>query len=143
MPVALVVLAWVKLVLKQKVHWLVAIPAERWMLSATLASVLLLAVPLPIFSTFWRFIGALAINSAITLIGLADTVHSRFFGDVTSIAQISAMWQLPSVSASIFATLRLQDASYFLDIVAGLLVLPKFRFVYVTAFLPDGISTRE
>src|ERR1044071_6557288 len=83
-PATLIGLAWAKLAFSSNALACCP-PAERWMLSANLASVLLLAVPLPLFSLFGQFVEALAVNGGLSLLILADTLHSRFFGDLTSI----------------------------------------------------------
>jgi hypothetical protein len=70
-------------------------PLGRWIdahlsvLSATLASLMLLAGLLLLVPQIWRLIILLALNLLLTSLVVADMVHMRFYGDVSSILELS------------------------------------------------------
>ena len=91
---------------------------ERWMLSATLAAVLWVALP-----SLWlyprdRVLAAGGLNVLGTLLLIADRVHAQFFGDPTSVSELVHASQVRIVLPSIRASLHLSDAWLFIDVVA-------------------------
>lgn len=102
------------------------VPLESSVVSAMVASVLLLAMPLPWIGRMGRFVSAILVNFALTLLLTADRVHLGFFGDPISVAQLSDAWQIPSVASSILAKLQLTEFLYYADILVALVALPSY-----------------
>ncbi len=91
--------------------------------AATLA---ILFAPLCLLSARKRYIGALILDTLITLIVLSDMVHLRYYGDIVSVAAAGTAWQMALVWRSIVALLSPADLLLFVDIVAGLALLPLY-----------------
>jgi lipoteichoic acid synthase len=100
---------------------------ENSILSATAATMFLLAFPLPWMRRTGRFIFAVSANLTLTLLLSADRVRANFFGgDPTSVSEFSGAWQIPSVWASIQATLHVSDALFFADLLIAVIILPFY-----------------
>jgi phosphoglycerol transferase MdoB-like AlkP superfamily enzyme len=95
-------------------------------LSATVASVLLMLTPFPLLSRTWRFVSLLTFNLIVTTLGVADVVHARFYGDVVSVSDLVLAPALGGVLPSILKLLRITDVIYYLDIFVGFAILPIY-----------------
>jgi lipoteichoic acid synthase len=102
------------------------VPAERTVLSAGLASLILLFVPLLWVPRRWRLAAGLVFDLVVTFCIHADVVHARFFEDVISIPDIMSAPNLRAVVPSVIALLRSTDVLYYADIIVGLALLPAY-----------------
>jgi lipoteichoic acid synthase len=99
-----------------------AFPAERWVMTATFAMVLSLAVATLRLRPIGRLLAAVALNVLITLLVVSDLVHAHFFGDPASVSELIDAWQLPSVFPSIVAALETSHLWLFADILIAMAV---------------------
>src|SRR5215831_2802018 len=95
-------------------------------LSATLASVLLLAAPFALLSRTPRFVALLILNLILTTLGVADVVYSPLYEDVLSAADLVRAPALGGAVPSILALLRLSDLVYYADILIGCALIPIY-----------------
>lgn len=120
-----------------------AVQARPHILSATLATLLLLLAPLFLLSRVRRLVVLLALDLALTLLGVAGFLHYRFFGDVLSVSDLYVAHQLHTVVPSVVRQLHPVDALYFLEIIAALLLLPFYvRACQRTPGLARGEASR-
>ncbi|HUQ21270.1 MAG TPA: LTA synthase family protein [Gemmatimonadaceae bacterium] len=91
--------------------------------AATLA---ILYAPLCLLSARKRYIGALILDTLITLIVLADMIHFRFYGDIISLAAAGSAWQIALIWRSIVALLSPGDVLLFVDILLGVVLLRPY-----------------
>ena len=112
--------------IRSPVQVLSAIRARPHILSATLASLMLVFAPLFLVPRVWRLPALLSLDLVFTLLGVAEFLHYRFFGDVMSASDLSVAHQLPMIVPSILRQLHPVDALYYLEIVAGIALLPCY-----------------
>ena len=116
----------------KRVWWGFNEPIERWaiahpdMLSMNLASLIPLASIAIFFPRISRFVVLLLLDLLLTSLIIADRLHVFWFGEITSISQISSYRMLPEVSDSIIKLLKPSYVAYYLDIILGILVLPYY-----------------
>jgi lipoteichoic acid synthase len=103
-----------------------AIQAYPHIASATLASLLVLFAPVPLVPRIWRFAVLLGLNLALTVLGLADLLHVRFYADVLSESSFTTPRMLRDVLPSLRDIVRSTDPMYAVDILLGLLLLPVY-----------------
>jgi phosphoglycerol transferase MdoB-like AlkP superfamily enzyme len=103
------------------VQWIQAHPE---IFSGTLASILLIVALPMLLPRISRFVTLMALDLLITCVIVADMVHVTFYGDVPSVASLLNARMLPWVASTILPLLQPLHAIYFLDILAGGLVLP-------------------
>ena len=102
------------------------IQAHPEIFSGTLASILLiLALPV-LLPRIYRFVTLIALDLLVTCVIVGDMVHVAYYGDVPSVASLLNAPMLPWVTSTIVPLLRPLHAIYFLDILAGVLVLPLY-----------------
>jgi len=94
--------------------------------SATPASLLLLLALAPLAPRVWRFCLLLALNLVLTTVILADLAHMRFYEAPISVLEVSRIFMLPTVAASIYNLLRPTDALLYLDVILGILAAPFY-----------------
>ena len=116
----------------KRVWWGFNEPIERWaiahpdMLSMNLASLIPLASIAIFLPRISRFVVLLLLDLLLTSLIIADRLHVFWFGEITSISQISSYRMLPEVSDSIIKLLKPSYVAYYLDIILGILVLPYY-----------------
>lgn len=115
-------LAWMTSVFDSSSH-----PAVRTSSSATAAVLLLLAAPLPSLSPAFRVAAALVLDMLLSSIVFVDRVHWRFGGDVTSLSELSHLWQLWTVRSSVIAALRPGDLLLFADVIVIGFIVWRFK----------------
>jgi phosphoglycerol transferase MdoB-like AlkP superfamily enzyme len=130
------------------VKWVAAgvevVPAAAQPASAllgTLGIVLLFCALLLIVPRRYRLIAALALDVAFTALVLADLLYFRYFGDIITVSAMTSATQLGAGLSTIPLLLRSGDALYFIDIAAGLVLLPldaRFR----SRFAVTGMRSR-
>jgi lipoteichoic acid synthase len=121
---SLVLALWVKLVLVARaLSCCGAFPQSAHPLSATAAILLLVAAALLRLPRVWRLASWLVFDTILTLLALADALYFRFFGDLLSVYEVAAAWQLTFVHSSVVTALKGKDLFYLADIVVGLCVL--------------------
>jgi phosphoglycerol transferase MdoB-like AlkP superfamily enzyme len=136
-PVLLVTLSlWAKLIyfsLLLRAGWLLReesvaqwIQAHPEIFSGTLASIFLILVLPVLLPSAHRFVMLLAIDLLVTGVIVVDMVHVSFYGDVPSVASLLNARMLPWVTSTIIPLLGPLHALYFLDIVAGGVVIPVY-----------------
>lgn len=113
-------------------------PTQRAAATATAAMLLVLVAPLALLSWPRRIAALLALDGAVTLVGLADLVHFRFLGDVLSLAEVPHAAQLASVISSVAALLRARDALWFADVFAGAAIWAVFARRWTARSQPHG-----
>ena len=94
--------------------------------SATLASLLLLFGSFLFIPRTWRLLSCLSCNLFLTLLVLADLVHTNYYGDVISVWRWSMVPMLPLVKRSILYQLQPVHAIFFLDILIAIAVSPLY-----------------
>ncbi|MCI5148404.1 MAG: LTA synthase family protein [Candidatus Electrothrix sp. MAN1_4] len=99
-------------------------PEHRAIWTASLASLLLFVTPFFSLSRIKCFFSLLVVNLILTILFIGDEIHFRFYGDIISITEISAVWMLPFVSSSIVAVMKLSDILSFVDIIIGIAFFP-------------------
>ena len=86
-PAALILAAlFVKFVYASVTIW-EATPRASSVVSAMLASVLILGAPLTWFGRTWRVVNAILLNFFLTVLLISDRIHYRFFGDILSVGR--------------------------------------------------------
>ena len=111
---------------EEALHVFSVVRAYPHVLSATLASLLLLVAALPLVPRIGRFVLLLALNLILTSVAVADLLHVRFYADVSSTSDLSSTHMLAWVFESVLTLLRPGDALYYLDVVAGIIALPFY-----------------
>lgn len=104
-----------------------ALLARPYIVSTTLASVMVLAALLLLLPRVTRLVVLLSVDLALTLLAISSFLHYRFFGDVLSVSDLYVAHQLPVVVPSIVRQLHPVDALYVVEIVALLVALPFYR----------------
>jgi lipoteichoic acid synthase len=112
--------------IRSPVQILGAIQARPHILSATLASLLILFAPLFLVPRVGRLAALLALDLFFTVLGMSEFLHYRFYGDVMSISDLWVAHQLPTIAPSVQRQLHPVDAIYFLDMIAAVLLLPLY-----------------
>ena len=92
-------------------------PSPSAPMAATVAIVCVLAIPVCGLQPRRQLIAAVALNAAATFLALTDLWHFRLYGEPWSLAEATALGQLPLVISSVAAIVRLVDALAFVDIV--------------------------
>ncbi len=124
---------WLKLVIiGRSLSCCGAFPEHVHPLSATAAILLLMTAVVVRLAPVARLAGWLIAASVLTTIALADLVYFRFFGDLLSVYEAAAAWQLSMVHASVITALRWSDLLYWADVVLGLSVVALLRRRRVT-----------
>jgi hypothetical protein len=95
-------------------------PVHVHVISATLASVLALAVPLVWMSPRARLVSALVLDALLTTMVLADQVFFRFYGDVLSVAEFPSWEQVRHAFPGVAARIGPRDGAWYADVVAAL-----------------------
>jgi lipoteichoic acid synthase len=104
--------------------------ANPYVLSFTLAVLLLVVAPLPLLPRLPVYLGLLALNLVLTSLGLVDFVHAHFYADVVSVSDVIMAPIVVGVLPRFVEALPVQNALYYLDILVGLLLLPWYRSAY-------------
>jgi phosphoglycerol transferase MdoB-like AlkP superfamily enzyme len=93
----------------------------------SLATLLIISSPVLLLRPATRF-PVLCIESfVLSVLVLADVVHFRFYGDITSLVAAGGAWQIALVWRSVIALLKPSDAWFFVDVILGLALLPWYR----------------
>jgi hypothetical protein len=92
-------------------------PSPTAPVATTVAIVCVLAMLLCGLKPPRQLIAAVALNAAATFLALTDLWHFRLYGEPWSLAEATALWQLPLVTSSVTAVVRLIDALAFVDVV--------------------------
>ena len=103
-----------------------AVRTQPQILGATVAGLLLLLVPVPLVPRIWQFLVLLGLNVALTMLGLADLLHVRFYGDVLSASSFTSARMLRDVMPSLGGIIRSTDAVLVLDLLGVLLLMPFY-----------------
>jgi len=103
-----------------------AIQARPLILSATLASLVVLFGPLFMVPLVYRLPALLVVDLTFTLLAVADIVHYRFFGEILSVSDLYVLRQVRTIVPSVASRLHPVDGLYFLEVVAGLVLLPLY-----------------
>jgi lipoteichoic acid synthase len=107
-------------------HLLDVLPNHPQVLAATLAGLLIVVAPLPWLPRFPRLLGLLAIDAALTSLALVDLVHVRFYGEVLSLSDLIVAPVVVAVLPRILESVPIVNAVYYLDVLAGLLLVPWY-----------------
>jgi phosphoglycerol transferase MdoB-like AlkP superfamily enzyme len=107
-------------------HAVSAVQAHPEVLAATLAGLLLLVASLLVLPRLPRLLTLLFLNLFLTSLGITDLVHVRFYADVVSLSDVVMAPMVLGVLPRVFESLSTLNALYYLDIVAGLLLLPWY-----------------
>ena len=94
--------------------------------TATLATLLVLFAPFWMLSRTWRFVSVLLLDFVLTILGLVDLVHVRFYADVVAVSDLALAPALGGVLPSILKGLQWTDALYGCDIIIGCALLPGY-----------------
>ncbi len=94
--------------------------------TATLSILMLLFGLTLLLPRVWRFGILLSLDLLLTLMVLADTVHVNYYGDVLSAVSLLNLPMLPSVIPVVVKELKPVYVVYFLDIIAGIVLLPRY-----------------
>src|SRR5262245_53935229 len=118
---------WGKLVyLTLSLDVLETVTIRPYLLSTTLAGILLPVAPLALLSRNRRFFSLLALNFAITSLALFDVLHVRFYSDVWSVSNLTRVFMLKGFIPSIITSLVLTDALYYVDVLIGFAAVPLY-----------------
>jgi lipoteichoic acid synthase len=101
--------------------------ANPYVLSLTLAVLLLVVAPLPLLPRLPVYLGLLALNLVLTSLGVVNFVHAHFYADVVSLSDVLMAPMVVGVLPRFVEALPLHTALYYLDILVGLLLLPWYR----------------
>ena len=107
-------------------HVVSAVQAHPEVLAATLAGLLLLVASLQVLPRLPRLLTLLFLNLFLTSLGITDLVHVRFYADVVSLSDVVMAPMVLGVLPRVFESLSTLNALYYLDIAAGLLLLPWY-----------------
>ena len=107
-------------------HVVSAVQARPEVLASTLASLLVLVASLLILPRLPRALVLLFLNLFLTSLGITDLVHVRFYADVVSLSDVVMAPMVLGVLPRVFESLSTLNALYYLDVVAGLLLLPWY-----------------
>ena len=103
-----------------------ALLARPYIVSTTLASLLVVAALLVKVPRVTRLVVLLWVDLALTLLAIASFLHYRFFGDVLSVSDLYVAHQLPVVVPSIVRQLHPVDALYVLELAVGAVLVPFY-----------------
>ena len=112
--------------MRPALHVVSAVQAHPEVLGATLAGLLLLVASLLLLPRFSRVLALLLLNVFLTSLGITDLVHVRYYADVVSLSDVVMAPMVLGVLPRVFESLSTLNALYYLDIVAGLLLLPWY-----------------
>jgi lipoteichoic acid synthase len=107
-------------------HVVSAVQAHPEVLAATLAGLLLLVASLLALPRLPRVLALLLLDLFLTSLGITDLVHVRYYADVVSLSDVLMAPMVLSVLPRVFESLSTLNALYYLDIGAGLLLLPWY-----------------
>ena len=107
-------------------HFVSAVQAHPEVLAATLAGLLVLVASLLALPRLPRLLALLFLNLFLTSLGITDLVHVRFYADVVSLSDVVMAPMVLGVLPRVFESLSTLNALYYLDVVAGLLLLPWY-----------------
>ncbi len=107
-------------------HVVTAVQARPEVLAATLAGLLVLVTSLLVLPRLPRVLALLFLNLFLTSLGITDLVHVRFYADVVSLSDVVMAPMVLGVLPRVFESLSTLNALYYLDVVAGLLLLPWY-----------------
>jgi lipoteichoic acid synthase len=113
---------WVRLAL----YVLSCLVQHPHIVTATLATLLVLFAPFWMLSRTWRFVSVLLLDFVLTILGLVDLVHVRFYADVVAVSDLALAPALGGVLPSILKGLQWTDALYGCDIIIGCALLPGY-----------------
>lgn len=108
-------------------HVIDAIGTHPEVLIATLASLLIMMAPLLLLPALSRFLTLLALDFLLTSLGLVDLVHAQFYADVVSLSDAVVAPMIVGVLPRVLESVSTLNAIYYLDILAGLLLVPWYR----------------
>ena len=117
-PALLLASLWAKLVFASHSLAPGPFPTHTAVLSTTLAVLSLLCMPILWLSARRRTVALLTLNALISTLAIADFIHFRYFGDVTSAEELLHVSQLLSLGESVLSVARPIDALYYADIFA-------------------------
>jgi lipoteichoic acid synthase len=107
-------------------HVVSAVQAHPEVLAATLAGLLVLVASLLMLPRLPRLLALLFLNLFLTSLGITDLVHVRFYADVVSLSDVVMAPMVLGVLPRVFESLSTLNALYYLDIGAGLVLLPWY-----------------
>ena len=107
-------------------HVVSAVQARPEVLASTLAALLVLVASLLVLPRLPRVLALLFLNLFLTSLGITDLVHVRFYADVVSLSDVVMAPMVLGVLPRVFESLSTLNALYYLDVVAGLLLLPWY-----------------
>ena len=110
-------------------HVFSALRQHPYVVSTTLASLMIPSALLLLFPRVWTLSLLILLDLLLTTVGLADALYIRFYGELSSVLDVSASNMLPTVYRSVLRLLDPTDAMYYVDILAGLIAFP----IYVRA----------
>ena len=111
-----------------------------WSVLLTVAGLSVLLLPTLFLPPRFRVWCSWALAAAATAILYADLVYGRFFGDILSVAVWGAAGHTDEVSASIVSLLRFDDLWFWLDLLAGaVLVAAVARLAAMTDERPPRV----
>jgi phosphoglycerol transferase MdoB-like AlkP superfamily enzyme len=110
-------------------QFLGAIQDQPYIASATLATLLIIGAPLMLASWGRRLGLLILLNLALTVVGLADLLHVRFYADVLSASSFTTARMIRDVLPSLGDIFLPTDPLYAVDIALALLLLPRYRDV--------------
>lgn len=108
-------------------HVVSAVQAHPEILGATLASLLVTVASLLLLSRLSRLLLLLLLNLILTSLGVTNLVHVHYYADVVSLSDVVMAPMVVGVLPRVVESLSTLNALYYLDIVAGLLLLPWYR----------------
>ncbi len=103
---------------------------------ATVANALLTFALLSLFRERRRFQALLLINLILTVVGLTDLLHARFFSDVVSVSRLELTTSVRSLVSNVIKKISLTDALFFADVFAAALFLPFYKRLSPSAGRP-------
>jgi phosphoglycerol transferase MdoB-like AlkP superfamily enzyme len=103
-----------------------SILAHPYIISATLASLLLIAALFPLLHRTPRFLLLVIVNLILTTLALGDMVHVRFYADVLSVSDLVMTSALGGVLRSILKEIRPSDVLYYSDVLVAAATLPFY-----------------
>jgi len=94
--------------------------------TATLSVLMLLFALTVLLPRVWRFVTLLSLNLFLTSLILADMMHANYYGDVTSVLSLLNLPMVPAVLPAVIKEFKPIYATYLLDILAAIFLLPLY-----------------
>ncbi|MCC7368199.1 MAG: LTA synthase family protein [Chloroflexi bacterium] len=92
--------------------------------SGTLACLLLACAPLLLLPRRWRLLALIALNVGLTVLAVADLLHTRFYGDVLSTGSFTTPRMVKDILPSILDIARTLDPIFGIDLALALIIVP-------------------